>query len=227
MSRVVRIAPSVLACDLSRLADEVAQAEAAGADYIHIDVMDGCFVPNITVGPPVIKAMRASTKLPFDVHLMVCEPERYLEAFASAGADLISVQVEATRHLQRTLSTIRALGKRAGVVLNPSTSEHAIEYVLGDVDLVLAMTVNPGFGGQSFLPSMLPKIRALRAMIERSGLPIELEVDGGIAPDTIPLVVEAGADVLVTGVAFFGERDRPKAMRALRRAAEGRSCEEA
>ena len=218
MSQAVRIAPSILSADLGRLSEEVREVEAAGADWVHVDVMDGRFVPNITLGPIVVGAVRRATKLPVDVHLMIVEPERYVEAFAEAGADVISVHVEASTHLQRTLARIRALGKRAGVVLNPHTPEGAVDYVLGDADLVLVMTVNPGFGGQSFLPSMLPKIEALRARIDRAGLAVDLEVDGGVAPDTIRRAVDAGATVLVAGNTVFGRPDRARAIAELRRA---------
>lgn len=215
----IRIAPSILSADLGRLADEVREVESAGADWIHVDVMDGRFVPNITVGPLIVAAVRRATRLPIDVHLMIVEPERYLEAFAEAGADVISVQLEATRHVQRNLAEIRALGKRAGLVLNPHTPEEAIRYVLGDVDQVLVMSVNPGFGGQTFLPLAIPKLRALRERFDRERLKIDLEVDGGIAPSTARSVVEAGADVLVAGTAVFGQPDRAKAIAALRAAA--------
>ena len=216
---MVRVAPSILSADLGRLADEVRAAEAAGADWIHVDVMDGRFVPNITFGPAVVRAVRAATTLPVDVHLMVVEPERHIEAFADAGADGLSVHVEASTHLQRTLHAIHQLGKRAGVVLNPHTSEEALRWVLGDLDLVLVMTVNPGFGGQAFLPAMLPKIRRVRELIDSGPYPIELEVDGGIAPDTAGAVVAAGARVLVAGQSVFGQSDRAAAIRALRAAA--------
>jgi ribulose-phosphate 3-epimerase len=216
-----RIAPSILSADLGRLADEVREVESAGADWIHVDVMDGRFVPNITLGPIVVEAVRRATKLPVDVHLMIVEPERYLEAFAAAGADVISVHVEASPHLERTLAEIRRLGKRAGVVLNPHTPEESIRYVLGNVDLVLVMSVNPGFGGQKFLPAVLPKIRALRKMIDAAGLDIDLEVDGGVAADTAQQVVQAGARVLVAGNAIFGQRDRAAAISAIRAAASG------
>jgi len=217
---VVRIAPSILSADLGRLAEEVRTAEAAGADWIHVDVMDGRFVPNITFGPGIVRAVRAATTLPVDVHLMVVEPERHLEAFAEAGADGLSVQVEACTHLQRTLHAIRQLGKRAGAVLNPHSSEENLRWVLADLDLVLVMTVNPGFGGQEFLPSMLPKITKVRELIDRSGHAIDLEVDGGIAPATAAAVVKAGARVLVAGNAVFGQPDHAAAIRALRAAAE-------
>lgn len=219
MTGGVRIAPSILSADLGRLADEIRDAERAGADWIHVDVMDGRFVPNITLGPIIVRAARRVTRLPLDVHLMIVEPERYVEAFAEAGADVISVHVEASVHLQRTLAAIRALGKRAGVVLNPHTPEESIRYVLGDVDLILLMTVNPGFGGQAFLPAVLPKVEAVRKAIDAAGLSIDLEVDGGIGPSTARQVVDAGARVLVAGNAVFGEADRAHAIRAIRTAA--------
>jgi ribulose-phosphate 3-epimerase len=216
---VVRIAPSILSADLGRLAEEVRVAEAAGADWIHVDVMDGRFVPNLTFGPGIVRAVRAATRLPVDVHLMVVEPERHLAAFADAGADGMSVQVEACTHLQRTLHAIRELGKRAGAVLNPHTPEENLRYVLSDLDLILLMTVNPGFGGQEFLPAIVPKIRRVRDMIDQGKHAIDLEVDGGIAPETARTVVEAGARVLVAGNAVFGQPDRAAAIRALRAAA--------
>jgi ribulose-phosphate 3-epimerase len=216
---VVRIAPSILSADLGRLAEEVRAAEAAGADWIHVDVMDGRFVPNLTFGPGIVRAVRAATRLPVDVHLMIVEPERHLAAFADAGADGMSVQVEACTHLQRTLHAIRELGKRAGAVLNPHTPEENLRYVLSDLDLILLMTVNPGFGGQEFLPAIVPKIRRVREMIDQGKHAIDLEVDGGIAPETARTVVEAGARVLVAGNAVFGQPDRAAAIRALRAAA--------
>jgi ribulose-phosphate 3-epimerase len=219
MTGTVRIAPSILSADLGKLADEIRDAERAGADWIHVDVMDGRFVPNITLGPIVVAAARRVTSLPLDVHLMIVEPERYIEAFAEAGADSISVHVEASVHLQRTLAAIRGLGKRAGVVLNPHTPEESIRYVLGDVDLVLVMTVNPGFGGQAFLPAVLPKVAAIRKAIDDAGLAVDLEVDGGIGPKTVKQVVDAGARVLVAGNAVFGEKDRARAVQAIRAAA--------
>jgi ribulose-phosphate 3-epimerase len=203
-SPAVIIAPSILSADFGRLAEEVRAVEAAGADWIHVDVMDGRFVPNLTIGPVVVEAVRRATRLPLDVHLMIVEPERYVDAFRRAGADRISVHVEASTHLHRTLQHVRSLGARAGVVLNPHTSEDAIRYVLGDLDLVLVMSVNPGFGGQSFIPSALPKLRALRSAIDARGLDVALEVDGGVAPATAAEVVAAGARVLVAGSAIFG-----------------------
>ncbi len=218
MGHPVRIAPSILSADLGRLAEEVRDAESAGADWIHVDVMDGRFVPNITLGPLVVRAVRRTTTLPVDVHLMIVEPERYVEAFAEAGADVISVHEEASPHLQRTLSEIRRLGKRAGVVLNPHTPEESVRYVLEDADLILVMSVNPGFGGQAFLPSVLPKLAALREMIDRAGLDVDLEVDGGVSPETARRVVDAGARVLVAGSAVFGHTDRRASIAAIRQA---------
>jgi ribulose-phosphate 3-epimerase len=199
-----KIAPSILSADFARLGQQVSEAEAAGADYVHIDVMDGHFVPNITVGPLVVSAVRAVTPLPLDVHLMIEAPERYLEAFCAAGATGLTVHVETCPHLSRTLQQIKELGCRAGVTLNPSTPASALQEVLADVDLVLVMTVNPGFGGQAFMERMLSKIERVRAMLDQIGSGAELEVDGGIDSRTAPLVVRAGADVLVAGSAIFG-----------------------
>jgi ribulose-phosphate 3-epimerase len=212
----VKIAPSILSADFAALGAEVRAIEEGGADWVHVDVMDGRFVPNLTIGPPVVKALRRVTRLPLDVHLMIVEPERYIEDFAAAGADVISVHVEASTHLQRTLRRIRELGKRAGVVLNPHTPEDTLRYVLDDLDLILVMSVNPGFGGQAFLPQVLPKVTALRRMIDAAQRPIELEIDGGIQPETARLAIQAGASVLVAGSAVFGQPDRAAAIRSLR-----------
>ena len=224
MERTVYIAPSILAADFSRLGEHVREAEAAGADLIHVDVMDGHFVPNISVGLPVVSALRAVTRLPLDVHLMIAEPARYVEAFVHAGADILTIHPEADVHLHRTLQQIHALGIRAGVSLNPSTSEAALRYVLPLVDLVLVMTVNPGFGGQNFLPEILDKVRVVRHMLDTAKNPALLSVDGGITPDTAPLVVAAGANTLVAGSSVFGAVEGvASAIAALRMAVAGAS----
>jgi len=198
-----KIAPSILSADFSRLGEEIAAVEAAGADWIHIDVMDGHFVPNITIGPPVLRSLRKVTRLPFDVHLMIEKPEAHLDAFIDAGCDLLTVHLEAASHLHRTIACIKERGIRAGVSVNPATPLVLLEDILPDLDLLLIMTVNPGFGGQRFIPSMLPKIRKAKAMIAALAPHVEIEVDGGINLDNISAVAEAGADVLVAGSAVF------------------------
>ncbi|WP_439816314.1 ribulose-phosphate 3-epimerase [Zavarzinia sp. CC-PAN008] len=203
MQGPVRIAPSILSADFARLGEEVRAMEAAGADWIHVDVMDGHFVPNITIGPMVVAALRPVTTLPLDVHLMISPVDPFIQGFANAGADILTVHPEAGPHLHRTIQTIKATGKKAGVSLNPASSPALVEQVIGDIDLILVMSVNPGFGGQSFIRSQLDKIRALRAMIDASGRPIDLEVDGGVTADTAPDVLAAGADALVAGTACF------------------------
>lgn len=215
-SQPLKIAPSILSADFARLGEEIRAVEAAGADYIHVDVMDGRFVPNITIGAPVVKALRKITTLPLDVHLMIVEPERYVDDFAAAGADIITVHAEATTHLQRLLAHIRSLGKKAGVSLNPATPEDTLKYVLKDADLVLVMSVNPGFGGQAFLPQVLPKIESIRNMIDRANVRVDLEVDGGVKAGTAGQVVAAGGDVLVAGNAVFADKNYADAIRVLR-----------
>jgi len=214
-----RIAPSILSADFAKLGAEVAAIERAGADWIHVDVMDGHFVPNLTIGPLVVEAVRRSTSLPLDVHLMIEKPERYVTEFVKAGAATIGVQVEACPHLHRTIAQIHEAGARASVVLNPGTPALAIDPVLSDVDQVLVMTVNPGFGGQKFIESMLVKIATLRRMIDERGREVALEVDGGISLETIGRAARAGADVFVAGTAVFGAPDYAQAIAALRAAA--------
>jgi ribulose-phosphate 3-epimerase len=214
--RPILVAPSILAADFGRLAEEVRAVEAAGADYVHVDIMDGRFVPNITIGPVVVAALRKATRLPLDVHLMILEPERYVAEFADAGADMLTVHLEASPHLHRTVQQIRALGKRAGVSLNPHTGIEGLDTVLPELAMVLLMTVNPGFGGQKFIDSVVPKVRALRAVIERRGLDVDIEVDGGIVPETAATTVAAGANVLVAGSAVFGRPDYRRAISDLR-----------
>ena len=216
----IALAPSILSADFARLGEQVAEVEAAGADRIHIDVMDGHFVPNITIGPLVIRALRRVTRLPLEAHLMITEPDRYLEAFAEAGADGLTVHVEGAIHLHRTIESIVKLGRRVGLALNPATPATVLDEVLSELDLVLVMTVDPGFGGQDFIASTVPKIRRIRELIDRVRPACELEVDGGIHPETAPLVVEAGARVLVAGFAVFEDPAGVRAgMQRLRRCA--------
>ncbi|MEK4024177.1 ribulose-phosphate 3-epimerase [Sporosarcina sp. FSL W7-1283] len=217
---MVKIAPSILAADFSKLGEEVKEVEKAGAELIHIDVMDGHFVPNITMGPIVVEALRPLTKLPLDVHLMIENPDAYIESFAKAGADYITVHVEACRHLHRTLQLIKSTGAKPGVVLNPHTPVDLIMHVLEDVDMVLFMTVNPGFGGQSFIESVVPKVKQLSEIISARGLSIEIEIDGGINEETIKPCVEAGATIFVAGSAIYNQKDRAKALQAIKSAGE-------
>jgi ribulose-phosphate 3-epimerase len=216
MSRRVLISPSLLSCDFGRLAEEVRAVEAAGADWVHVDVMDGRFVPNLTIGPVVVEAIKRAATKPLDVHLMIVEPEKYLEAFVKAGADILTVHVEVSPHLHRTLQHIRQLGAKPSVVLNPSTPLSAVEEVLGDVEMVMIMSVNPGFGGQGFIESAVDKVRRLRAMLDARGLNVDIEVDGGINAQTAQRVVEAGATVLVAGSYVFHSKDYAQAIRSLR-----------
>jgi len=215
-----KIAPSILSADFSRLGDEIRAVEAAGADYIHIDVMDGHFVPNITIGPLIVEAARKVTSLPLDVHLMIENPDRYIPDFAAAGADIIVVHAEATNHLHRTVQLIKSFGKKAGVALNPATPLTVLDYILEELDLLLLMTVNPGFGGQSFIEACLPKIHSLRAILDRRGCEAELEVDGGVKPANITRISHAGADVFVAGSAVFGASDYAATIRELKQLAQ-------
>lgn len=212
-----KIAPSILSADFSRLGEEIKAVEEAGADYIHVDVMDGHFVPNITIGPPVVAAIRKVTKLPLDVHLMISEPDRYICDFAKAGSDIITVHAEATVHLHRTVNFIKEQGKKAGVSLNPSTPLSLLDHILEDVDLLLLMTVNPGFGGQKFIKTMLPKIAEMRKILDKKGLKAELMVDGGVSLDNIADISKAGADAFVAGSAVFGSKDYKKTMEEMRK----------
>jgi ribulose-phosphate 3-epimerase len=217
----VRIAPSILSADFARLADEVARVESAGADLVHVDVMDGHFVPNLTIGAPVVAALKRVTRLPLDVHLMIADPDRFLEAFAAAGAAMITVHVEVLPHLHRTLTQIRHLGAKAGVAINPSTPVSSIREVAGVLDHVLVMSVNPGFGGQTFIPRSLDKIREARALLAEAGSAAAVEVDGGVDTCNAAALVDAGASILVAGAAIFGQPDAGQAVQALRRAAGG------
>jgi len=216
---MIIIAPSLLSADFAALGTEVAEAEACGADWIHVDVMDGNFVPNITLGPPIVKAVSAHTSLPLDVHLMIEGPERYIADFAKAGAAVITVHAEACVHLHRVIHQIKELGLMAGVALNPGTPASAVQEVLADVDMVLVMTVNPGFGGQAFIPGTLKKIRQIREWAREVNPGLRIQVDGGIGETTAPLVAEAGADVLVAGNAVFGQSDRAAAIASIRASA--------
>ncbi|MBK3494433.1 ribulose-phosphate 3-epimerase [Viridibacillus sp. YIM B01967] len=217
---MIQIAPSILAANFSKLADEVKEVEAAGAKLIHIDVMDGHFVPNITMGPIVVEALRPVTDLPLDVHLMIENPDQYIEDFAKAGADYITVHVEACRHLHRTIQLIRSYGVKPGVVLNPHTPIETIQHVLEDIDMVLFMTVNPGFGGQKFIHSVVPKIEQLSTIIKEKGLSIEIEIDGGINSETIVPCAKAGATIFVAGSAIYSKEDRSKALQEILLAGE-------
>jgi ribulose-phosphate 3-epimerase len=213
---MVKIAPSILSADFSKLGEEIIAVDQAGADYIHIDVMDGHFVPNITIGPLIVEAIRPVTKLPLDVHLMIENPDHFIEAFTKAGADIITVHVEACRHLHRTIQSIKSFGIKAGVVLNPATPVESIQHIISDIDMVLLMSVNPGFGGQTFIPEVLPKIRKVKEMAEQKGLSLEIEIDGGVNPETARQCIEAGATVLVAGSAVYNQEDYKQAISQLR-----------
>lgn len=218
----IQIAPSILSADFAKLGQEIQDVAHGGADVIHVDVMDGHFVPNITIGPLIVSAIRPHTTLPLDVHLMIENPDQYIEAFVKAGADSISVHVEACTHLHRTIQLIKGIGVKAAVALNPATPLHTLDYILEELDMVLLMTVNPGFGGQAFIPSMLPKIQSLRTRLDQLGLShVPIEVDGGIQAGTAASVVQAGASVLVAGSAVFGKSDRKTAIQAIREDAKG------
>ncbi len=213
---MIKISPSILSADFSKLGEEIRAIQKAGADYIHIDVMDGSFVPNITIGNEVVKSLRPISDLPYDVHLMINNPDNHIKAFAEAGSDIITIHAEASIHLDRSLALIKSFGKKAGISLVPSTHEDALDYVMEKLDLILVMTVNPGFGGQKFLSSQLKKIENIRKKIEKSGRKIELEVDGGVNEETVKLVTSAGADVLVSGSYIFGSKNYTEAISKLR-----------
>lgn len=213
---MVKIAPSILSANFAKLGEEIIDVEKGGADIIHVDVMDGHFVPNITIGPLIVKAIRPITKLPLDVHLMIENPDLYIEEFAKAGADYITVHAEACRHLHRTIHLIKSFGVKSGVVLNPATPVEMIQHIIADLDMVLLMSVNPGFGGQKFIPEVLPKIRKVKEMAELNGADIEIEVDGGVNAETAKQCIEAGATVLVAGSSVYNETDRKKAIASLR-----------
>ncbi|WP_445509839.1 ribulose-phosphate 3-epimerase [Rossellomorea marisflavi] len=222
---MMKIAPSILSADFSKLGEDIREVEAGGADYIHVDVMDGHFVPNITLGPPIVKAIRPITGLPLDVHLMISEPAKYVDAFVDAGADYITVHVEADPHIHRTIQMIKNRGVKAGVVLNPGTPAELIKPVLADLDMILLMTVNPGFGGQAFIPSVVTKIKEIRELADELNPSLEIEVDGGINPETIAVCAEAGADVFVAGSAIYNQSDRKKAIEDLKAAASAGKAE--
>jgi ribulose-phosphate 3-epimerase len=213
---MIKIAPSILSANFARLGEEIKDVERGGADYIHVDVMDGHFVPNITIGPLIVEAIRPITKLPLDVHLMIENPDLYIPQFAKVGADIITVHVEACPHLHRTVQLIKEQGVKAGVVLNPATPVDTLQHIINDLDMVLLMTVNPGFGGQKFIKQVLPKIYAVSEMAKSKGLSIDIEVDGGVNNETAKLCIEAGANVLVAGSAIYNEEDRAEAIRAIR-----------
>ncbi|WP_445486803.1 ribulose-phosphate 3-epimerase [Niallia sp. 03133] len=213
---MIKIAPSILSADFATLGEDIKDVERGGADYIHIDVMDGHFVPNITIGPLVVEAIRPITKLPLDCHLMIENPDHYIPAFAKAGADIITVHVEACRHLHRTIQLIKELGVKAGVVLNPSTPVDTIKHIIEDIDMVLLMTVNPGFGGQKFISNVVPKITEVRKLADELNPELEIEVDGGVNAETAKICIEAGANVLVAGSFIYGNPDRGEAIKALR-----------
>ncbi|ODG91203.1 ribulose-phosphate 3-epimerase [Gottfriedia luciferensis] len=213
---MVKIAPSILSANFAKLGEEILDVERGGADYIHVDVMDGHFVPNITIGPLIVEAIRPVTKLPLDVHLMIEKPDQYIEQFVKAGADIITVHVEACTHLHRTIQTIKSFGIKAGVVLNPATPVSTIEQIIDDVDMVLLMTVNPGFGGQKFIQSVVPKIKQVANLIKERNLSVEIEIDGGIDEHTAKICIEAGATVLVAGSAVYNKEDRKEAIAKIR-----------
>lgn len=220
MKDTIKIAPSILSADFARLGEEIQSVEKAGADWIHVDVMDGHFVPNITIGPPVVASLRKITKLPLDVHLMIENPDKYIEAFAEAGSDIITIHAEACGHLHRTVHAIKDKGKKAGVSINPATPLSALEWILSEADLVLIMSVNPGFGGQKFIPEVLPKIKELRGILTEKSLTVDIEVDGGINPENIASVAEAGANIFVAGNAVFKTKNYIETIRTLRSAAQ-------
>jgi ribulose-phosphate 3-epimerase len=217
----MKLAPSILSADFSNLLKDVKIVEKAGCEFLHIDVMDGHFVPNITIGPVVVQSLKGKTDMVFDVHLMIEEPEKYIEAFAKAGADIITIHQETAAHMHRVIQMIKAQGVKAGVSLNPATSLNTLEYILEDLDMVLIMSVNPGFGGQKYIPAMTEKVRRLKDMIDRKDLNVEIQVDGGINPDNVREIVEAGADIIVAGSAVFNAEDVPGAIQNLRRKGEG------